>query len=107
MAKRESSMSALPIDPNTGAALSAVMDPPKPKKPKKPRVRPDLPYVRGTFLVPRGTYERIHELARKRHTTFQGILQELVDDWLASQGEPPFFPAGWDGWNPPKKEQTA
>ncbi|MGA7329356.1 MAG: ribbon-helix-helix domain-containing protein [Rhodomicrobium sp.] len=62
------------------------------------RGRPDRPYVSQTFFVPRETHGRLKELAAKRNISVQMLLAEAVDAWLAEQGEPPFFPAGWKGW---------
>jgi hypothetical protein len=62
------------------------------------RGRPDLPFVRGTVFIPRATYNRMKALASVRQTTFQGLCEEALDAWLAQQGEPPFFPADWQGW---------
>lgn len=68
------------------------------------RGRPDLPFVRGTVFIPRDTYARLKALAQQRETSVQGLFEEAMDQWLAEQGEPPFFPAGWKGWKVPKEE---
>jgi hypothetical protein len=54
--------------------------------------------VRGTVFIPRETYARLKALAAIRQTTVQGLFEEAMDTWLAAQGEPPFFPEGWQGW---------
>ncbi len=64
----------------------------------KVRGRPDLPFVRGTVFIPRGTYTRLKHMAAERQSTMQAIFEEALDAWLAAQGERPFFPAGWKGW---------
>jgi hypothetical protein len=93
------------IDPNAVAALSKLT--PSTAQ-AKTRGRPDLPFVRGTVFIPRGTYARLKALAASRQTSVQGLFEEAMDAWLAAQGEPPFFPEGWKGWSAegPKAEDS-
>ena len=90
--------------------LSSAFEAPKPVKPRPKKkseiMRPDLPYVRGSVLVPRGTYKRFQEIAIGESTSFQGIVEEALEAWLKARGEPAFFPTDWGGWNPSKKEQA-
>jgi hypothetical protein len=83
------------IDPKAVEALGKIA--PASTQPRT-RGRPDLPFVRGTVLVPRDTYARLKTLAAEHHTNIQGLFEQAMDAWLASRGEPPFFPEEWKGW---------
>jgi hypothetical protein len=96
---KENSAVKLEIDPDMNAALAESTQPePRPIK-RSIRGRPDLNFVRQTFLIPRATNEIFNKLARDDSTTVQSLLEEMAEMYMRHRGVPQsFFPPDWGGW---------
>jgi len=57
--------------------------------------KPDRIEYSMTFRIPRGTADRLQEMARLRRTTLQALIAEAVDRWLRAEGEGHFYPEGF------------
>ena len=85
------------IDPNAGDALAEGAEL-KPIK-KHVRGRPDLNFVRQSFLIPRDTNETFNAWARQDGVTLQSLLEEMAEMYMRHRGSSQsFFPPNWGGW---------
>ena len=94
---KENSAVKIEIDPDVGADYADAAEA-KPIK-KYRRGRPDLNFVRQTFLIPRSTNEIFHSWARQDGVTVQSLLEEMAQMYMRHRGmSQPFFPPDWGGW---------
>jgi hypothetical protein len=94
---KENSAVKIEIDPSASAAYAEAAQP-KPIK-KHVRGRPDLNFVRQTFLIPRATNELFNSWARQDGVTVQSLLEEMAEEYMRKRGSSQsFFPPDWGGW---------